>query len=62
LEVVLMAVAMVVQLGRIPSVSNAGKLFGLVRRLEEDGLVRQLPRGGGFELTFLSDAERAGGE
>jgi hypothetical protein len=47
-------------LERIPAIGNAGKLYGLVRRLADDGLVRQLPRGAGYELTFLDDV--AGGE
>jgi hypothetical protein len=46
-------------LERIPAIGNAGKLYGLVRRLADDGLVRQLPRGAGYELTFLDDV--AGG-
>jgi hypothetical protein len=49
-------------LERIPAIGNAGKLYGLVRRLADDGLVRQLPRGRGFELTFMADGDVAGGE
>lgn len=48
-------------LGRIPSIGSAQKLFGLARRLEADGLIRQLPKRKGWEMVFL-DAEPAGGE
>jgi hypothetical protein len=51
-------------LGRIPAMRDAKKLFGVARRLEEDGyirLVRGRGSGGGWELLFL-DADRAGGD
>jgi hypothetical protein len=48
-------------LARIPAIGNAQKLFGLARRLQEDGLIRQLPKHRGWELLFL-DAEPSGGE
>lgn len=38
-------------LGRT-GIANAKKLFGVLRRLEEDGLLRQLPKNSGFELLF----------
>ncbi len=44
-------------LARIPAISNTGKLYGLVCRLADDGLLRQLPRGQGFELLFQTDDE-----
>jgi hypothetical protein len=47
-------------LERLPAITSAGKLYGILRRLADDGLVRALPRGGGWELLFLDDA--AGGE
>jgi len=47
-------------LERVPSVRDRAKLFSLLRRLGEDGFIRALPRGGGWELLFLDDA--AGGE
>jgi hypothetical protein len=49
-------------LARLGSVRDAKKLYGLVRRLDEDGLVRQFPRsrGHGFELLFLDDLAGGG--
>ena len=40
-------------LERIPEMKgSAKKLYGCVRRLQEDGLIRQLPKNSGFELLF----------
>ena len=33
-------------------IPNAKKLFGVLRRLEADGLIRALPKNGGYELLF----------
>jgi hypothetical protein len=40
-------------LARIPAIPNAAKLQGVRRRLVEDGFIRRLPRGAGFELLFI---------
>jgi hypothetical protein len=49
-------------LERIPAIRDAKKLWGIARRLETDGLIRQLPKGRGFALTFVADADPTGGE
>jgi hypothetical protein len=46
-------------LARIAEIRDAKKLFGVARRLEEDGYLRVLPKGGGFELLVGGDV--AGG-
>jgi hypothetical protein len=48
-------------LERVPSIRDKAKLFSIVKRLEADGFIRVLPRGGGYELSFL-DADAAGCE
>jgi hypothetical protein len=48
-------------LERVPAIRDKAKLFAILKRLEADGFIRALPRGGGYELRFL-DADVAGGE
>jgi hypothetical protein len=45
-------------LERIPAMGDAKKLYGVARRLEQDGFIRQLPKGAGFELLFLEGGEQ----
>jgi len=49
-------------LERIPSITSAGKLWGVLRRLQEDGYLRQLPKGAGFELLYLDPDNGSDGE
>lgn len=43
-------------LERVPAIRDKAKLFSILKRLEADGFIRVLPRGAGYELTFLDDA------
>jgi hypothetical protein len=45
---------------RIAGIEDKGKLFAILKRLGDDGLIRAR-QGGGYELLFLNDDERDGG-
>jgi hypothetical protein len=44
-------------LERVPALKgDKAKLFSVLKRLADDGFIRVLPRGGGYELLFLDAA------
>ena len=47
-------------LERVPAIRDKAKLFAILKRLADDGLIRPLPRGGGYELLFV-DGDVGGG-